>query len=151
MFLLCHLGFALALLLFPLREFLHLRALAAGIAASFLLGVVTSTLGLATTAHSFRVCQGTQRTIAYALVSSIQTMGSGLSGFALAAVIEHMGRATGGNPFDTMLLGLGVLVVVQIAGLGLLRGSSIRMEEEVVPVPVSRGGSSDEELEISTT
>ena len=117
MFLLCHIGFAVALLLFPARAALHLAPLAAGIVASVLLGLVSSTLGLTTTSHSFRVCHGAQRTIAYAMVSAIQSIGSGLSGFALAGVLSHAGAD---NPFDRILLGLGVCILVQIVVVRLL-------------------------------
>lgn len=120
-FLLCHIGFAVALLSFPARVLLHIPPLAAGIFTSMILGLISSTLGLTTTSQSFQICRGSQRTIAYALVSATQSMGSGLSGFALAALLAHIGTSVpGGNPFDLMLLGLGVFVLVQIAALRLL-------------------------------
>ncbi|MGD0584351.1 MAG: hypothetical protein ABSA86_01055 [Oryzomonas sp.] len=121
MFQLCHIGFAIALLLFPVRAMLHLPPLAAGIVASVVLGIVSSTLGLTTTSHSFRVCHGAQRTIAYALVSATQSMGSGLSGFALAALLARFGASVpGGNPFDIIMVGMGAFILVQMAALQLL-------------------------------
>jgi MFS family permease len=120
-FLLCHIGYALALILFPARVFLHIPPLIAAIATSLILGVVSSTLGLSTTAQSFRICRGTQRTVAYALVSTTQSIGSSLSGFALAALLSGLGKnVPGGNPFDLVLLGLAIFILVQIAGLKLL-------------------------------
>jgi MFS family permease len=121
----CHLGFAIALSVFPLRDILHLAPFQVGIAASFLLGLANATLGLATTSQSFRICTGSQRTMAYALVSSVQTFGSGVSGFALAALLNRMGhRVPGWNPFDQASLGLAAFVLLQIAALGLLPGNS---------------------------
>jgi MFS family permease len=121
MFQLCHIGFAIALLLFPVRAMLHLPPLAAGIVASVVLGIVSSTLGLTTTSHSFRVCHGAQRTIAYALVSATQSMGSGLSGFALAALLARFGASVpGGNPFDVIMVWMGAFILVQMAALRLL-------------------------------
>jgi MFS family permease len=120
-FLLCHIGFAVALFVFPARVLFQIPPLAAGLIASMVLGLITATLGLTTTAQSFQICRGTQRTIAYALVSATQSMGSGLSGFALAALLSHMGVSVpGGNPFDLILLGLGVCILLQIAALRLL-------------------------------
>jgi hypothetical protein len=61
-------------------------------------------------------------------------MGSGLSGFALAALLSHMGMSVpGGNPFDLILLGLGVCILVQIAALRLLA----HKRENVAPVIVA--------------
>jgi MFS family permease len=138
----CHLGFALALALFPLRGALHLETFQVGLAASFLLGLANATLGLATTAQSFRICIGSQRTVAYALVSSVQTFGSGASGFALAALLERLGHGTPGrNPFDQALLGLSAFVLVQIAAMGLLPGTSTSRAsrpQEASPVPATR-------------
>ena len=139
LFLACHIGFAVALAFFPSRTFLHLPTLAAGLAGSFLLGLATATLGLATTAQSFRICRGTQRTIAYALVSSVQTMGSGLSGFALAAFVAHLELGGGRNPFDLVLAGLSGFVLLQIGALGLLRRPENAVTEFVVPHPVRTG------------
>jgi MFS family permease len=120
-FLLCHVGFAVALLLFPARSLFHLPPLAAGFVTSMVLGFVTSALGLTTTSQSFRICCGAQRTIAYALVSATQSLGSGLSGFALAALLANIGTSVpGGNPFDLILIGLGLFVLVQIIALRLL-------------------------------
>lgn len=120
-FLLCHIGFAVALFAFPARVLFHMSPLAAGLVTSLILGLISSTLGLTTTAQSFRICRGAQRTIAYALVSSTQSMGSGLSGFALAALLSYMGTTVpGGNPFDLALLGLGLFILVQIAAMRLL-------------------------------
>lgn len=122
-FLLCHIGFAVALSLFPARVVFRLSPLAAGVITSIVLGLVTSTLGLTTTAQSFRICRGAQRTIAYALVSATQSMGTGLSGFALAALLAHLGATVpGGNPFDLILLGLGGAILLQIALLRLIAG-----------------------------
>jgi len=115
-FLCCHFGFAVALALFPAREILHASPLVAGLATSLVLGATTSTLGLATTAQSFRICRGSQRTIAYSLVSATQSMGSGLSGFALAALLARLGLGYEENPFDLVLLGLSGFVLVQIVG-----------------------------------
>jgi MFS family permease len=130
-FLGCHLGFAIALSVFPLRDALHLRPFLVGIAASLLLGLANATLGLATTAQSFRICLGSQRTIAYALVSSIQTFGSGISGFALAALLGHLGHGTmGWNPFDQALLGLAAFVLAQIMAIGLLPGRPAHLTRE---------------------
>lgn len=120
-FLACHFGFALALSIFPLREFLHLAPFPAGILASFLLGTSSSSLGLATTAQSFRICTGTQRTIAYAQISAVQGVGSGLSGFALAGVVHHMGSTQlVRNPFDLILICLSAFILLQIAALRLV-------------------------------
>jgi len=132
----CHLGFAIALSVFPLRDVLHLKPFVVGIAASFLLGLANATLGLATTAQSFRICIGAQRTMAYALVSSVQTLGSGLSGFALAALLTRMGTL-GRNPFDQTLLCLAAFVLVQITAVRLLPGSASRgvREDSVPPRP----------------
>jgi MFS family permease len=130
LFLACHIGFAVALAFFPARALLHLPPLAAGLSTSFLLGLSTSTLGLATTAQSFRICQGTQRTIAYALVSAVQTMGSGLSGFALAALLGCLG-ATTTNPFDFALAALSGTVLLQIAALGLIPNR--KHDQQTVP------------------
>lgn len=132
-FLLCHIGFAVALLLFPARVLFHMPPLAAGFTASMVLGLISSTLGLTTTAQSFRICRGTQRTIAYALVSATQSMGSGLSGFALAALLSHIGTTVpGGNPFDLVLIGLGVFVLFQIAGLRLLADKRESSERVII-------------------
>ena len=132
-FLLCHVGFAAALLLFPGRALFHLPPLAAGFFTSMVLGLFSSTLGLTTTAHSFRICRGAQRTIAYALVSAAQSLGSGVSGFALAALLCHVGAAVpGGNPFDLMLIGLGVCILLQIGALRLLDDTRERTERVVV-------------------
>lgn len=120
-FLLCHIGFAVALFLFPVRVVIHVSPLTAGFIASMVLGLISSTLGLTTTAQSFRICRGAQRTIAYALVSATQSMGSGLSGFALAGLLSRLGTAVpGGNPFDWILRGLALFVLLQIAALRLL-------------------------------
>jgi hypothetical protein len=124
-FFLCHFGYAVALLFFPLRGLLHLSPLPAGIGTSLILGLASSTLGLTTTAQSFMICRGAQRTIAYALVSSTQSMGSGLSGFALAALLSRMNVSIlGGNPFDLVLAGLAVFVLIQITGLRLIGGGA---------------------------
>jgi MFS family permease len=121
-FLMCHIGYAVALALFPARILLHVSPLVAGIATSLILGVVSSTLGLSTTAQSFRICCGSQRTIAYALISATQSMGSSLSGFALAGLLSGMGKSVpGGNPFDLVLLGLASFILMQILGIKLLR------------------------------
>ena len=139
-FLGCHLGFAIALSIFPLRDVLHLGPFQVGLAASFLLGLANATLGLATTAQSFRICVGSQRTIAYALVSSVQTFGSGASGFALAALLDHLGRRpSGNNPFDQALLGLAAFVLVQIAAMGMLPGKpASRASREIAPALPTR-------------
>jgi MFS family permease len=119
--LLCHIGFAVALLLFPVRVVIHVSPLIAAFIASMVLGLISSTLGLTTTAQSFRICRGAQRTIAYALISATQSLGSGLSGFALAALLAHLGTAIpGGNPFDLILFGLAVFVLLLIAVLRVL-------------------------------
>lgn len=137
-FLLCHIGFAVALLSFPARVLLHIPPLAAGIFTSMILGLISSTLGLTTTSQSFLICRGSQRTIAYAMVSATQSMGSGLSGFALAALLSQMGVSVpGGNPFDLILLGLGVFVLVQIAALRLLE----TRRENIAPVIIAAGSS----------
>jgi MFS family permease len=133
-FLLCHIGFAIALFVFPARILFDISPLAAGFVASMVLGLITATLGLTTTAQSFQICRGSQRTIAYALVSATQSMGSGLSGFALAALLSHIGVSVpGGNPFDLILLGLGVFILLQIAALRLLA----HKRESVAPVIVA--------------
>jgi MFS family permease len=120
-FLLCHIGFSVALFVFPARILFPISPLAAGFIASMVLGLITATLGLTTTAQSFQICRGSQRTIAYAMVSATQSLGSGMSGFALAALLSHMGIAVpGGNPFDLILLGLGICILLQIAALRLL-------------------------------
>lgn len=138
MFLLCHIGFAVALLIFPARVALHLSPLAAGVASSAVLGLVASTLGLATTSHSFRVCHGAQRTIAYALVSAAQSLGSGLSGFALAALLARFGSGLPvGNPFDVMLAGLGVCIFVQMAAVRLLHDPAESTETVYAATEVS--------------
>ncbi len=132
-FLLCHVGFAVALLLFPARVVFHLPPLAAGLVTSLVLGLVSTTLGLTTTAHSFLLCRGAQRTIAYALVSAAQSAGSGLSGFALAALLSHVGISVpGGNPFDLLLIGMGVFILLQIAGLRILDDNRERSDRVVV-------------------
>ena len=132
-FLLCHIGFAIALFLFPARVLFHTSPLAAGFIASMVLGLISATLGLTTTAQSFRICRGVQRTIAYALVSAAQSMGSGLSGFALAAMLSHIGISIpGGNPFDLILIGLGVFVLLQIAGLRILADKREGIERGIV-------------------
>ncbi|GAM10278.1 major Facilitator Superfamily protein [Geobacter sp. OR-1] len=137
-FLLCHIGFAVALLSFPARVLFHLPPLAAGVFTSMILGLTSSTLGLTTTSQSFQICRGAQRTIAYALVSATQSMGSGLSGFALAALLSHMGTSVpGGNPFDLILIGLGVFILVQIAGLRLLADKREGTDRIVVSPVVS--------------
>jgi len=137
-FLACHFGFSLALSLFPLRDLLHLDPFVAGILASLLLGLSSSSLGLATTAQSFRVCTGTQRTIAYAQISAVQGVGSGLSGFALAGVVHHLGSAQlVRNPFDLILIGLSAFILLQIAGLRLVRrGSQEETPHESRNLPV---------------
>ncbi len=132
-FLLCHIGFAVALLLFPARVVFHMPPLAAGFITSMVLGLISSTLGLTTTAQSFLICRGSQRTIAYALVSATQSMGSGLSGFALAALLSHIGISVpGGNPFDLILLGLGVFILLQIAGLRLLANKQKNIDRVII-------------------
>jgi MFS family permease len=137
-FLLCHIGFSVALLSFPARVIFHLPPLAAGIFTSMILGLTSSTLGLTTTSQSFQICRGAQRTIAYALVSATQSMGSGLSGFALAGLLSHMGTAVpGGNPFDLILIGLGAFVLVQIVGLRLLADKRERVGQAVAEPAVS--------------
>jgi MFS family permease len=133
-FLLCHVGFAVAMLSFPARVLFGIPPLAAGVFTSMILGLTSATLGLTTTSQSFQICRGSQRTIAYALVSATQSMGSGLSGFALVALLSHMGTTVpGGNPFDLILIGLGVFVFVQIIGLRLLADK----RESSVPVAVA--------------
>jgi MFS family permease len=133
-FLLCHIGFAVALFVFPARILFHISPLAAGFVASMILGLITATLGLTTTAQSFQICHGSRRTIAYALVSATQSMGSGLSGFALAALLSHIGISVpGGNPFDLILLGLGICILLQIAALRLLA----HKRENVSPVMIT--------------
>jgi len=137
-FLLCHIGFAVALFLFPARVFFHLSPLMAGFLTSIVLGLVTSTLGLTTTAQSFRICRGAQRTIAYALVSATQSMGTGLSGFALAALLAHLGATVpGGNPFDLVLLALGGVVLLQIGALRLLPDKGQDVDRVVIATTVS--------------
>lgn len=137
-FLVCHLLFALALGLFPLRTAFGLPVLVAGCAASFLLGLSSSTLGLATIAQSFRVCKGAQRTMAYALISSVQGMASGLSGFALAALVGSPGfAALRDNRFDLVLAGLGVGILLQILCLGLVPGEEVPADRET---PASTAG-----------
>jgi len=132
-FLLCHVGFAVALFLFPARVLFHISPLAAGFITSMVLGLISSTLGLTTTAQSFQICRGSQRTIAYALVSATQSMGSGLSGFALAALLSHIGISVpGGNPFDLILLGLGVFILLQIAGLRLLANKQKNIDRVII-------------------
>lgn len=122
-FLLCHLAFAAALCLFPLRDLVGASPLLAGCAASFLLGLSNAALGLATIAQSFRLCRGAQRTMAYALVFAIQGLGSGVSGFALAGVVGWLGAGSAlSNPFDAVLLGLGTAILAQSAALRLVRG-----------------------------
>lgn len=137
-FLLCHVGFAVAMLSFPGRVLFGIPPLAAGVFTSMILGLTSSTLGLTTTSQSFQICRGSQRTIAYALVSATQSMGSGLSGFALAALLSRLGTSVpGGNPFDLILIGLGVFVFVQIAGLRLLADKRERVEQGVAAPAVS--------------
>jgi len=137
-FLLCHVGFAVALFLFPARVVFHLSPLVAGFLTSIVLGLISSTLGLTTTAQSFRICRGAQRTIAYALVSATQSMGSGLSGFALAALLAQLGTTVpGGNPFDLILLGLGGVILLQIAALRLLANKRESVDEVVIATTVS--------------
>lgn len=137
-FLLCHIGFAIALFVFPARILFDVSPLAAGFVASMVLGLITATLGLTTTAQSFQICRGSQRTIAYALVSATQSMGSGLSGFALAALLSHMGISVpGGNPFDLILLGLGVCILLQIAALRLLAHRRESLDPVVIATSVS--------------
>lgn len=137
-FLLCHIGFAVALLSFPARVVFHIPPLAAGVFTSMILGLTSSTLGLTTTSQSFQICRGSQRTIAYAMVSATQSMGSGLSGFALAALLSRLGTSVpGGNPFDLILIGLGVFVFVQIAGLRLLADKRESSAQAVVAPAVS--------------
>lgn len=137
-FLLCHIGFAVALLLFPARVVFHIPPLAAGFITSMVLGLISSTLGLTTTAQSFQICSGAQRTIAYALVSATQSMGSGLSGFALAALLSHIGISVpGGNPFDLILIGLGVFILLQIAGLRLLANKQESIDRVVIATSTS--------------
>jgi MFS family permease len=137
-FLLCHIGFAAALFVFPARILFHIPPLAAGFVASIVLGLITATLGLTTTAQSFQICRGSQRTIAYALVSATQSMGSGLSGFALAALLSHIGVSVpGGNPFDLILLGLGAFILLQIAALRLLAYNRENVAPAIVATTVS--------------
>lgn len=136
--LICHIGYAIALFLFPARVVLHVNPLFAGIATTLMLGVFSVTLGLSTTAQSFRICRRKQRTVAYALISTTQSMGSSLSGFALAALLSKMGaNVIGGNPFDIVLLGLGGFILVQIAGLRLLTNNQENdtgtKEEDIIP------------------
>jgi MFS family permease len=137
-FLLCHIGFAIALFLFPARILFHISPFAAGCIASIVLGLITSTLGLTTTSQSFQICRGSQRTIAYSLVSATQSMGSGLSGFALAALLSHIGISVpGGNPFDIILLGLGICVLLQITALKLLAHKQELTDAGIVATTVS--------------
>ncbi|MGB9082349.1 MAG: hypothetical protein WCD00_13705, partial [Desulfuromonadaceae bacterium] len=99
---------------------------------------ISSTLGLTTTSQSFQICRGSQRTIAYALVSATQSMGSGLSGFALAALLAQIGTSVpGGNPFDLILIGLGVFVLVQIAALRLLSHKRESIDRVVIATSAS--------------
>lgn len=137
-FLLCHIGFAVALSLFPARVILHLSPMTAGFLTSIVLGLFTSTLGLTTTAQSFRICRGAQRTIAYALVSATQSLGTGLSGFVLAALLARSGaKVPGGNPFDLVLLALGGFVLIQVAALRLLPDKGRDAEEVVIATTAS--------------
>lgn len=137
-FLLCHIGFAVALFVFPARILFPISPLAAGFLASMVLGLISATLGLTTTAQSFQICRGSQRTIAYALVSATQSMGSGLSGFALAALLSHIGISVpGGNPFDLILLGLGVFILLQIAGLRLLAHKREQIDRVIIATTAS--------------
>jgi hypothetical protein len=65
-------------------------------------------------------------------------MGSGLSGFALAALLSHMGVSVpGGNPFDLILLGLGVFILVQIASLRLLENKRESADRVVIATSTS--------------
>jgi MFS family permease len=121
-FIICHIGFSLALVSFPLRTFLHLSPLIAGIVTAFLLGYFTSTNGLCTTTQSFRICSGPQRTLAYAIISTVQSSGSSLSGFALAGFIAGLERNFFiKNPFDIVLTGLSGFILLQVIALILVR------------------------------
>lgn len=139
-FLFCHGGYALALFLFPLGMWLNIQPLFAGSITSLLLGISSSTLGLCTTAQSFRICQGNQRTIAYALVSSIQSLGSSISGFLLAGALSTWGNMFPiENLFDFVLLGLGSFILLQLITHRLLskkfaRKQIIQPTEEKIPI-----------------
>lgn len=125
---LCHLGYAAALFILPGGTWIHLSPFISGIAASLLLGFTTSTLGLSTTAQSFMICRGSGRTIAYALISSIQSFGSGLSGFALAALIHHLTNGGNSNPFNLVMICLSIFVVLLLAVLHRLKRELVSEE-----------------------
>lgn len=77
--------------------------------------------------------RGSQLTVAYALVSSVQSLGSGLSGFALAALVAHL--PTGAwNPFDAILASLAALSLVQIACIGWVGDSSKAIPNAASPM-----------------
>ena len=135
-FAVCHLGLAAVLALFPLRAFVPGGASMLAMLVAFLLGVVQAALSIAFTAETFAICSTRYRVLAIGIISSMQTMAAAVAGFLSASVLSagvlrahwlFCGVAL--TDYDTILLGLAVMVGLLVITLGLV--PSIAQERTV--------------------
>jgi MFS family permease len=127
LFVACHFGFGLALILFPCRALFPFPAPVLAIATSFLLGLVQASVSIAFTTETFAICSTRYRVLAMGLISSFQTLATAVSGFAFAGLLttqalqkhwQLAGMAL--TDYDTVLMLFALMVVLLVITLGLV-------------------------------
>jgi MFS family permease len=126
-FVFCHFTFGFVLLLFPLRDFLPGGVLPIMAALNFFFGLVTAASSIAVTTEMMSLLPSAHKSLAVALCLTLLRLGGALSGFMSAWVLKlgilreswTLWGATL-SPYDALLLGSGVMIVLLVVTLGLV-------------------------------
>jgi len=126
-FLLCHVSYAVALMLFLVRDFLFFPAIVVVGTLSLLFGLIQAASGVAMSSEMLSLIPRGNKPMATALFLSLQSLGMSLSSLFCSRILKLgilapswvlFGHALG--PYDALLLGCGTMVFLLVFTLGLV-------------------------------